>query len=560
MMLVRESLSEGARPMPVSARIDRRRFLTVGGTSLVLAGGGSFRVSSARAGEGARLAVLHINDLHSRVEQVGASDASCSAEAAADGECFGGYARLATLIRERRAAREAEGLPVVTLDAGDQFQGSLFYTTYRGQAEVAFMNAIGFDAMALGNHEFDDGPDVLAEFVRAAEFPVISGNTQVGAREALAAELAEMVVLDRGGERVAVLSVLTPQTTILASPGPNVTFEDEVAYLRAAVERLKGEGIDRILVLSHVGFRRDREIAAEVDGISVIIGGHSHTLFSNSVEDTPDYATLVDGPSGRAVPIVQAYAYSRYLGDLVLEFGEDGAVIAATGDTLEVNGTIEPDPVIEARIREMAGPIEELKARPVAELAAAIDGSRESCRSAECEMGNAMTDAMLARVGDESVTIALQNGGGLRASLAEGTVTMGDVLTVLPFQNTLTTLRLSGAEIVAALEHGVNAIEDGAGRFPQVAGLRFRLDPAAEPGARVSEVEVREGEGWAPIDPEAEYGVATNNFMAGGGDGYAVLAEARDVYVSATDLAEVMAAYLAEHSPYAPVLEGRIRQ
>jgi 5'-nucleotidase / UDP-sugar diphosphatase len=541
-------------------RLDRRRFLTVAGTSLALAGGGAFSLTSARAGEDFRLVVLHINDLHSRVEQVGATNAGCSVDDAAAGDCFGGYARLATLIRERRAAREAEGLPVVTLDAGDQFQGSLFYTTYRGQAEVEFMNAIGFDAMALGNHEFDDGPDVLAEFVRAADFPVISGNTRVGEGEALAAELEEMVVLERGAERVAVLSVLTPQTTFLASPGPNVRFEDEVAYLRGAVARLKGVGIDRILVLSHVGFRRDQEIAAEVDGISAIIGGHSHTLFSNTVEDTPDYATLVEGPSGRAVPIVQAYAYSRYLGELELEFGADGAVVAARGDTTEVGAGVEPDPAIEARIREMAGPIETLKAAPVAEIAAPIDGSRESCRSGECEMGNALTDAMLARAGDAGVTVALTNGGGLRASLAAGTVTMGDVLTVLPFQNTLTTMRLTGAEIVAALEHGVDAIEEGAGRFPQVAGLRFRLDPTAPPGGRVSAVEVRDGEAWTPIDEAAEYGVVTNNFLAGGGDGYGMLAEGRDIYVAATDLAEVLAAYLSENAPYAPVVEGRIRQ
>ena len=543
-----------------TAGLDRRRFMTVAGTSLVLTGSGAFSLTSAQSGEGFRLAVLHINDLHSRVEQVNPRDTTCSPEDAADGTCFGGYARLATLIRERRAAREAEGVPVITLDAGDQFQGSLFYTTYRGQAEVEFMNAIGFDAMALGNHEFDDGPNVLAEFVRAAAFPVISGNTRVGVTEALAAELEELVVLEREGERVAVLSVLTPDTTILASPGPNVSFDDEIDYLRAAVGRLRGEGIDRILVLSHVGFRRDREIAAGVDGISAIIGGHSHTLFSNTVEGAPDYATLVEGPSGRAVPIVQAYAYSRYLGELELEFGADGAVVAATGDTMEVGAGVEPDPVIEARIRELVGPIEEMKAAPVAELAAPVDGSRESCRSGECEMGNLVADAMLARVGDPEVTIALANGGGLRASFGAGTVTMGDVLTVLPFQNTLTTMRLTGAEIVAALEHGVGAIEDGAGRFPQVAGLRFRLDADATPGGRVSEVEVRKGEDWAPIDEEAEYGVVTNDFLAGGGDGYAVLTAGRRSYISAIDLAEVTAAYLAENAPYEPVIEGRIRQ
>jgi len=553
--------------VPLSPRapgpsLPRRRLLQVAGASMLVAGAGSFKMTSARAGDGFRLHVLHINDLHSRIEQINRNDTSCSADDAAEGNCFGGYARLATEIRDRRAALEAEGTPVLTLDAGDQFQGTLYYTTYKGQAEVEFMNAIGFDAMALGNHEFDDGPDVLADFIAAAAFPVISGNTRVASEERLAGLLQEHVVLEADGERIGVLSVLTPDTAIIASPGPNVTFDDEIAYLEDAVARLQAEGVDKILVLSHVGFVRDQQIAASVDGISAIIGGHSHTLFSNTEPDTPAYATLVESPSGRPVPIVQAYAYSKYLGDLELEFGDDGAVVAATGDTILLDAAIPPAADIEERIAALAEPIERMKAAPVAELAASIDGSRESCRAMECEMGNTVTDAMLARVADQGVSIAITNGGGLRASLGAGTVSMGDVLTVLPFQNTLATLELTGAEITAALEHGVNAIEEGAGRFPQVAGLRYTLDPSVPPDSgRVSAVEVKSGDGWAPIDPAATYTIVTNNFMANGGDGYAVFRDqGRNPYVYATGLEEVLAEYLATNEPYAPKIDGRIIQ
>ena len=545
-----------------ASRLSRRRFLSLAGASMVVAGAGVFTMTTARAGTGFKLGVLHINDLHSRIESIGRSDATCSPQDAAEERCFGGYARLATKIRERREALSADGVPVVTLDAGDQFQGSLYYTTYKGMAEVEFMNAIGFDAMALGNHEFDDGPGVLAEFIRAASFPVVSGNTKVADVEPLSEVLREHVILEVGDEKVAVLSVLTPNTTIIASPGPNVTFEDEIVYLQEAVARVKGEGVHKILVLSHVGFLRDQEIAGAVDGISAIIGGHSHTLLSNSVDGAPPYATLIESPSGRAVPIVQAYAFSRFLGDLMLEMDEEGAVVSATGDTILLDASVEPDPIIEARIQELAGPIEEIKRRPVATLSAPIDGSRESCRARECEMGNTVTDAMLARVAEQGVTIAITNGGGLRAGLVEGVATMGDVLTVLPFQNTLATLELTGADIVAALEHGVGAVEEGAGRFPQVAGLRFRLDltkPAGE--GRVSDVEVRTGDGFAPIDMEETYTIVTNNFMANGGDGYAVFRDnGRNPYVTATGLDEALATFLAANEPFAPTLEGRIVQ
>ncbi|TVQ41352.1 MAG: multifunctional 2',3'-cyclic-nucleotide 2'-phosphodiesterase/5'-nucleotidase/3'-nucleotidase [Geminicoccaceae bacterium] len=519
-------------------------------------------MATARAEAAFRLQVLHINDLHSRIEAVSRSNSTCSAADAAEGNCFGGYGRLATKIRERRAELAEAGVPVVTLDAGDQFQGTLFYTTYKGKAEVEFMNAIGFDAMALGNHEFNDGPDNLAAFIQAANFPVISGNTRVDASEALAAALQERAVLEVGGERIGLLAVLTPDTAVISSPGPNVTFEDEIAYLQRAVAAMRSDGVDKILLVSHVGFRRDQEIAAAVEGISAIIGGHSHTLLSNTVEGAPAYATLVENPVGRAVPIVQAYAFSRFLGDLELTFDADGYVVAAEGDTIVLDASIEPDADIEARIEELAGPIEELKRRPVAELAAPIDGSRGNCRARECEMGNTVTDAMLARVADQGITIALANGGGLRASLGAGTATVGDVLTVLPFQNTLLTMHLTGADIVAALEHGVNAIEDGAGRFPQVGGLRFRLDAGVAPNqGRVSAVEVRQGAQWVPIDPDATYGIVTNNFLARGGDGYAVLAErGTERYDTAVDIAEVLAEYLAANAPFAPTLDGRILQ
>jgi 5'-nucleotidase len=325
---------------------------------------------------------------------------------------------------------------------------------------------------------------------------------------------------------------------------------------------MQGQGISKILLLSHVGFVRDQEIAAAVDGLSAIIGGHSHTLMSKTVEGAVDYATLVAAPSGRAVPIVQAFAFSRFLGELELEFGTDGAVISAGGDTLLLDASVAEAEDILALIEPLRAPIETLVSTPVTEIAADIDGSRENCRAKECEMGNTVTAAMLAETADRGVQIALANGGGLRASLTAGTVTLGDVLSVLPFQNTLYTMDIPGAAIVAALEHGVNGVEEGAGRFPQVAGLRFKLDLSVAPNAgRVSNVEVQGPNGWEPIDPAATYGLVTNNFMAGGGDGFAMLKESgMNGYDTAIDLAEVLARFLTENAPYAPALDGRIAQ
>lgn len=556
----KDNKSAGKHPQ---AALSRRRFLQVAGASLAVASGGGvahFSMSTAHAQGAFKLNVLHINDMHSRVESISRFNSTCSVEDEGEGKCFGGFGRLATKVWERRKEIEDAGEHVITLDAGDQFQGSLFYTTYRGKAEGEFMNRIGFDLMAVGNHEFDNGPDVLADFIDLVEFPVISGNTKVGEGEKLAGKIDEWAILEVGGEKIGVLSVLTPDTATIAAPGPNVTFEEEIAYLKDAVTRINAEGVNKVLLLSHVGFVKDQEIAAQVEGISAIIGGHSHTLLSNTEEGAPAYATLVENPAGKAVPIVQAGAYSKHIGDLSLTFDDDGYVAQATGDTVLLDASIEPDAGIEERIAELAGPIETMKATPVGEVAADIDGSRESCRAKECEMGNLIADALLERMADQGVSIAIQNGGGIRASIGAGMATVGDVLTVLPFQNTIATMKLSGADLVASLETAVNGVEEGAGKFPQVAGLKYTLDLSVAPNeGRIKDVEVLDGDQWSAIEMEKIYGVVTNDFVRKGGDGYALFASnAIDPYDYGPGLEEVVAEYIANNAPYQPKLEERI--
>src|SRR5690606_3798915 len=235
-----------------SSGLSRRRFLTIAGATLAVASGGgaaSFSMSTARAQGTFKLNILHINDMHSRVESISRFNSTCSTEDEGEGKCFGGFGRLATKVWQRRKEIEDAGENVITLDAGDQFQGSLFYTTYRGKVEGEFMNKIGFDLMAVGNHEFDNGPDVLADFIDLVEFPVISGNIKVADGEKLAGKIDEWTILDVGGEKIGVLAVTTPDTAIISGPGPNVTFQDEIEYLREAVGRLRGEGVDKVLLL-----------------------------------------------------------------------------------------------------------------------------------------------------------------------------------------------------------------------------------------------------------------------------------------------------------------------
>jgi 5'-nucleotidase / UDP-sugar diphosphatase len=485
------------------------------------------------------LNILHINDFHSRQESINKYDSTCSAEEESKNECFGGIARVKAKIDERRAALSKDGGNVIVLNAGDEFQGSLFYTTYKGDDTAEFMNGIGYDVMALGNHEFDDGVDTLAKFLGKVKFPVISANTIAADGSPIAGKYKPYVIKEIGGQKIGVVSAITTDTADISTPGPTVKFADEIETLKKQVEALKAEGVNKIIALNHDGYVKDKQIAASVAGISVIVGGHSHTLLSNTdPQALGPYPTLVKGPSGRDVPIVQAKSYSKYLGELKVTFDDDGNVIRSEGAPILLDSSVVPDPAYLARVKELAKPIEALKAKKV---------------------GNLVADAMLDRVKDQGMTIAIINGGGLRASIDAGDVTMGEVLTVLPFQNTLSTFQLKGADVVAALENGVSQIDQGAGRFAQVSGLKYAFDVSKPVGQRVSAVQVRDGSGWKPIDTAATYGVVSNNYMRAGGDGYKIFASnAQNAYDYGPGLEAVVSDYLAKNTPYKPYTDGRI--
>ena len=502
--------------------------------------------------------ILHTNDVHSRIEPITKYDNTCNPEDDAAGECFGGSARLATALAAERDAADGE---VLLLDGGDEFQGTLFYTYYKGAAAAEIMNTLKYDAMTVGNHEFDDGPEVLAAFADKLDFPLILGNAVFADGAVLEGKVPPTTVIEKGGIKYGLIGLAPVDTAELSSPGDKVTLIDPVEAVSAAVDQLTAEGVSRIIVLSHSGYDVDQVIASEVPEVDLIVGGHSHTLLSNVVESAAGpYPTMVEDSAGNETPVVQAGAYGKYLGKLVVEFDEDGHLLSATGEPILLDASIAPDADLAARVAELAKPLEEVRQTVIGEAADAIDGSRETCRAAECTMGNLVADAMLDRVKSQGVLIAIQNGGGLRASIDAGDVTMGDVLTVLPFQNTLATFTLTGEAVQKALENGASQIEEGAGRFAQVSGLRYTIDMSVAPGeGRVKNVEVDENGTWTPLDPAAEYGVVSNDFMRRGGDGYAVFAEeATDAYDSGPNLELVVSDFIAANSPYVPALHDRI--
>jgi 5'-nucleotidase len=494
-----------------------------------------------------KITVLHTNDFHDRFEPINRFDSGCSEEDNAEGKCFGGMARIVTAV-EAAKARHDNWLLV---DAGDMFQGTLFYQFYRGDIAAEMMNKLGYDAMAVGNHEFNHGPESLAAFVEKASFPVLMSNADLSSEPVLKDLVVKSTVIEKAGEKIGLVGVTPRNNDELSSPGPNITFTDPSPAIQAEVDAMTANGITKVIVLSHSGYPTDNVIALNTTEVDLIVGGHSNTFLSNTDEDADGpYPDVVNG-----VPIVQAYAYGKYLGELEIVFDAEGTVASATGEPILLDVSVEEDADTKARIAELAGPLDEIRNEVVAEAADAIEGDRSVCRAMECPMGNIITDAMLDRVRDQGIQIAIQNGGGIRASIDAGPVTKGEVLTVLPFQNTLSTFQVSGETIVAALENGVSQLEDGAGRFPQVAGMTYTFDPKAEPGSRISDVMV----GDTPIALDKTYGVVSNNYVRNGGDGYDMFVGADNAYDFGPDLADVTAEYMAAQGPVAPFTEGRIK-
>ena len=502
-------------------------------------------LSAGAAAADYSLTILHTNDFHARFEPINKYDSGCSSEDNTEGKCFGGSARLMSAIRDARARLDNSLL----VDGGDQFQGTLFYTYYKGKLAAEMMNLMGYDAMTVGNHEFDDGPEVLRGFMDALEFPILMSNADVSGEPLLADVLKKSTVIEKNGEKIGLIGLTPQDTDELASPGPNIIFTAPADAVQAEVDKMTEMGVNKIIVLSHSGYGIDLQLAENTTGVDVIVGGHSNTLLGDMESAEGPYPTMVGDTA-----IVSAYAYGKFLGELNVTFDDDGKVIEASGAPLLMDAAVVEDEATVSRIAEAAKPLDEIRNKVVAQTDEAIGGDRETCRSQECTMGNLIADAMLDRVKDQGIDVAIQNGGGIRASIDAGEVTMGEVLTVLPFQNTLSTFQVTGATLVEALENGVSQIEEGAGRFAQVAGMTYAFDASKPAGERVSDVMI----GGAPVEMDKLYGVVSNNYVRGGGDGYKMFTDAQNAYDFGPDLADVTAEYLAEKAPYKPYTDGRI--
>jgi 5'-nucleotidase len=494
------------------------------------------------------LRILHTNDHHAHLEPVKFGD-----------RLLGGIARRRTLIEQIRAESKTNQEPLLLLDAGDIFQGTLYFNQYLGQADLDFYNALAYDASTIGNHEFDRGQQVLADFIAKAKFPIISANIDIAPESPLYGKVRPWNVLDMQGEKIGMFGLTTPDTAILANVGDGVKFTDPIAAARKSVLALKQQGINKIVALTHIGFDNDVLLAQKVSDIDIIIGGHSHTSVGNIPNANHPYPLVEKNGTKEPVLVVTDWEWGKYLGDLSVSFDRTGKLIAWAGKPHVLDASIKPNPEFADKLKAYAAPIEALRQKIIGKSLVPLDGDRVKLRTSETALGNLIADAILAKTKVDRVQVVLINAGGIRNGFPLGDITMGHVLEALPFGNTITRVELTGKQLIEALESGVSMAEQGEGRFPQVAGIRFVWDSKLPAGKRVTKVEVKDASGkFQLLNPKDVYRVATNNFLASGGDGYRSFAEGANLLETGYLLSDAIAEYITAMSPLQVKIENRI--
>jgi 2',3'-cyclic-nucleotide 2'-phosphodiesterase (5'-nucleotidase family) len=478
------------------------------------------------AGDPVSLRILHLNDFHGYAEPH---------RPAGSQTAWGGMAFLAS-----EANRLRPGQPTLLLAAGDMVQGNPWTNLFQGTSTIEVMNAMDFTAMVLGNHEFDFGLETLKKLTGQACFPFLAANIEGldGVRPYIIKEL--------GGVKVAVIGLVTEDTPVATHPKnvSGLTFLPAAESLRSVLAVLNGRA-DLVVVLSHLGLPADRRLARDVEGIHLIVGGHTHTRMEKPLLINQTF-------------IVQAWEHGKVLGLVDLKW--DGRRISELESRLvEIRPehlTAEPRTalIVENYSRKASFILDQPIGR------AALDLIGKGSRERETNLGNFLTDILRE---EAQADAALLNGGGIRADLPQGPIRMRDLLSVLPFRNHLVVLRLSGQEILEALEYGLSDLSGYGGQFPQVSGIRLLYDPGRPPGSRIRETLIQ----GKPLNPLSLYRLATIDFLVAGGDGYSLfkkwIQEDRDasrvaLFDSGRDIRDVVIDHIKKQETITTAIEGRI--
>ena len=479
---------------------------------------------AAFAEEAKTLTIVHVNDIHGRVQPDEREGAM-------------GFARFKTKLDAMREANPN----LLLLNAGDTLHGTTLVNVTEGETMVNLMNILGFDVMVPGNHDFNYGYDRLLELKDKAEFDIVGANIIKEVDET--SDFEPYTIKEVDGLKIGIFGLGTAETKFKSHPDntEGIKFADEIETTEKIVKELKEQQVDIIIALVHLGVEgttttTSEEIAQNVEGIDLIIDGHSHEILNKMIGDTL---------------LVQADSYLKNIGIVEIEI-VDGKVSKKEASlfTYEEAQELTPDATMEEEINKINEINKPIISVVVGKTNVDLDGERANVRTGETNLGNLITDTMVKSTGAD---IAFTNGGGIRASIPTGDITIEQILGSFPFTNTLAVIEVTGAELLQALEHGVDLYPEQAGHFPHVSGMTYKFDEAKPVGERIVEVTVNE----ESLDTEKTYKLVTNDFVAAGGDGYTMF-EGKPFVAEGGLLSDVLIAYIKEVKEIEPVVEGRI--
>ena len=530
-------------------------------------------------GKPLKMSIYHINDSHSHLDSERMSfKLNGTKKIYYDA---GGYARIATKLKALREKNPNS----LTLHAGDVFQGTLYYSLYKGDADAAVMSKLGFDAYTLGNHSFDDGDDGYKHFLDKLledgfDGSVLSANIVPQEGNELVDYWKPYTIKEVGGQKVGIVGItVSGKTKNSSNPSDEIAFLDELTTAQKYIDELEDKGVDKIILLTHQGYKTDMAMAKKLKGVDVIVGGDSHTYlgdFGDFATASGEYPTKVEDANGDKVCIVQAGQYTKILGDLDVAFDADGRVESCSGtpimligdkflakndkgDKIEVDDTTKGE--ILSEIRDLNGSVQIIAEDD--SIAAALKPFKENIDVKKAEkIGTAAEELTHIRIpghnygdangslfplGSEIAPIVakafydeykpadacIQNAGGVRISVPAGKISYGTAYELLPFSNTIFEIKMTGSEVKQVLEDALSNFADkhgSTGSFPYAYGLRYAIDMTKGKNQRISELEIkdRKSGAWSMIDSNKLYTIVTNSYIAGGKDGYTTFKTVQD--------------------------------
>jgi 5'-nucleotidase len=469
----------------------------------------------------------------------------------------GGLARVATL----RKTFLSQSPNTLFLLAGDFISPSVASRLFKGKQMIDTLNAAGLDVATLGNHEFDFGSDVLRERMKESRFAYTIANVIDKQTGQPFGSARQYIIRETGGVRVAIFGLLLPETSSMSNPGAGVRFEDPVKVGARLSRKLRSEGADLIIALTHLPMREDKRLAAEAD-VDLIIGGHEHELLEAQASGTLILKMGSDARNlGRIdIHLVRAKKTSNRR-RLTRQRNRNSSIARRFNiqsidfAPVPVTDSIKDDAEVAAVVASYEKQLNESLSEIIGKTSVPLEARASVIRFRESNLGNFLADVYRQTLESD---VALVNAGSIRsdATYGPGELTKKDILTILPFENTLVKVRLLGAHLKRLLENGVSAAGQEDGRFPQVSGMSFTYDASKPAGSRVTSIEI----GGQPFEPQKSYTITVTAYVLGGGDGYDF--KGAEPLVKAEDgpiEPDIVMEAIRKQGTIAPQVEGRIK-